>query len=72
MIATKLVADVWVNQATACALLNINVRQLRNVRKHLDKNNNAAGCISWKKGKGKSSMYYKPDIEKYRGEFIMS
>jgi len=72
MIATRLVADVWVNQSMACALLNVKPRQLANIRKHLDKNQQPTGSIAWKKGKGKSCLYYKPDIEKYRGEIIMS
>ncbi len=66
MIATRLVADKWVSQSMACALLNVNARQLRNIRVHL-KDNKPVGSIGWKKGRGKSCLYYMPDIEKYRG-----
>lgn len=65
MIATRLVADKWVNAATACALLNVKKRQLANIRVHLGKDGKKAGCIGWKKGTGKNCLYYLPDIEKY-------
>lgn len=65
MIATRLIADKWVPAATACALLNVKKRQLANIRVHIDKDGLKAGCISWKKGRGKNCLYYLPDIEKY-------
>jgi hypothetical protein len=65
MIATRLIADKWVQQDVACILLNIKPRQLANIRIHLDKENKKAGSIGWKKGRGKNILYYLPDIEKY-------
>lgn len=62
----------WIHQPVACAMLNIKPRQLRNIRKHLNKDKNPVGEIRWKKGKGRQVMYYKPDIEKYLNAFIIS
>lgn len=55
----------WVKQEITCAMLNVQPRQLRNIRIHTDKNKAVVGCIKWRKGKGKTVEYFKPDIERY-------
>jgi hypothetical protein len=62
----------WVHQDSACIMLNVLARQLRNIRIHTDKNGKRVGEIKWKKGKGRQVLYYKPDIEKYLSNFIIS
>lgn len=71
MIVTRLVADKWVQQDVACVLLNVKPRQLRNVRRHLDKDKKITGSIGWKKGTGKNVLYYAPDIEKYNSAYVI-
>lgn len=68
LIVGKLVAGSWVEQKYACVMINVKPRQLCNIRVHLDKDDKKVGCIRWKKGKGRSVFYYKPDLEKYIGE----
>lgn len=65
LITGRNITGNWVKQEVACAMLEILPRQLRNVRKHLDPNGKAVGSIAWRKGKGRTVEYYKPDIEKY-------
>jgi hypothetical protein len=62
----------WVHQEVACIMLNIQPRQLRNVRIHLDADKKRVGEIKWKKGKGRQVLYYKPDIEKYLNNIVIS
>jgi hypothetical protein len=65
LIVGKNLVGNWVKQPIACAMLNVKPRRLRDVRIHLDANNNKVGVIRWRKGAGKTVEYYKPDLEKY-------
>lgn len=62
----------WVHQDITCVMLNIKERRLRDIRIHIDKAGKKVGDIRWKKGKGRQVLYYKPDIENYLNQFIIS
>jgi hypothetical protein len=59
------VTSAWVKQDQACVELAIKPRRLRDIRIHTDKNGNKVGVIRWRKGRGKTIEYYKPDLEKH-------
>lgn len=61
----------WVKQPMACAMLNVQPRQLRRLRIHLDVNGKKTGTIKWRKGKGKSVEYWKPDLEAYLNQITI-
>lgn len=65
LICGKNIVGNWVKQPMACAMINVKPRQIRNIRLHTDKHGKAIGCIRWRKGRGKTVEYYKPDLEKY-------
>lgn len=71
LIAGRGIISQWIKQPIACAMLNVKPRQLRNIRKHLDKNLNIIGTIGWRKGKGRSVEYFKPDVEKYLSHIVI-
>lgn len=72
LITSRGIVSQWVKQDVACEMLNIKVRHLRNLRKHLDKNNNMVGYIGWRKGRGRVSIeYLKADIEKYLNHVVI-
>lgn len=62
----------WVMQPMACAMLNVSPRRMRDIRIHTDKHGNVTGTIRWRKGKGKTVQYYKPDLEKYLDQITIS
>lgn len=72
MIATRVLIGNWVKQDVACALINVSPRQMRNIRIHKDKYGKVVGEIKWRKGKGKSVEYWKPDLESYLNETTVS
>ncbi len=72
LIAGKNIAGNWVMQPMACAMLNVSARQMRNIRLHTDKHGKAVGCIRWRKGKGKTVQYFKPDLEKYLDQITIA
>lgn len=72
LIVGKNIVGNWVKQPMACAMINVKPRQLRNIRIHLDKNNNTVGQIKWRKGKGKTVEYWKPDLENYLNQITIS
>jgi hypothetical protein len=61
----------WVKQPMACAMLNVQARQLRRLRIHTDKNGVRVGSIKWRKGKGKTVEYFKPDLEKHLNQITI-
>jgi hypothetical protein len=61
----------WVKQPMACAMINVKPRQLRSIRIHVDKEGNKVGCIKWRKGKGRTVEYFKPDLEKYLNQITI-
>lgn len=72
LIAGKMPIGNWVKQDMACAMLNVKPRQMRNIRKHLDKNGTAVGSIRWRKGHGKTVEYFKPDLESYLNKITVA
>lgn len=71
IICTKMIPTKWVDQDVACMLLKVKPRQLNNIRVHLDKNGKKVGSIGWRKGKGRNTQYFLPDIEKYNNSFVI-
>ncbi len=67
LICGRNIAGNWVMQPMACAMLNLSARRLREVRIH-EKDGKRVGCIRWRKGKGRSVQYWKPDLERYLNE----
>lgn len=55
----------WVKQDMACIMLDVKSRRLRDIRYHQDAAGKVVGSIKWRKGKGKTIEYWKPDIEKF-------
>lgn len=72
LICGKNIVGSWVMQPMACAMLNVKPRRMREIRMHLGANKNIVGSIRWRKGKGKSVQYYKPDLEKYLNQISVS
>lgn len=72
LIVGKNIVGNWVKQPMACAMIDVSPRQMRNIRIHTDKHGNALGDIKWRKGKGKTVEYWKPDLEKYLNQITVS
>jgi hypothetical protein len=70
LICGKNIVGNWITQEMAGIMIGVKPRQLRNLRIHL-KGNKLMGCIKWRKGKGKSVQYWKPDLEKYLNEITV-
>jgi hypothetical protein len=62
----------WVKQPIACAMIDVQPRQLRNLRIHVDASGKRSGSIRWRKGKGKTREYHKADLEAYLNEITVS
>lgn len=61
----------WVTQPIALAMLNVKKRRIQDLRIHYDKEGNRKGYIKWRKSKGNTIQYFKPDIEKYLNEITI-
>lgn len=72
LIMGKNIVGNWVKQPMACAMINVKPRQMRNLRIHLDKHGKKVGTIKWRKGRGKTVEYFKPDLEKYLNQITVS
>jgi hypothetical protein len=72
LIVGKNLVGNWVMQPMACAMINVTARQLRNIRIHTLQSGEVTGQIRWRKGKGRTVQYYKPDLEKYLDQITVS
>jgi len=72
LITSRNLIGNWVKQDIACAIISVKPRRMRDIRIHTDKYGKAVGCIKWRKGKGKTVEYWKPDLENYLNQITVS